>query len=131
LQWASSQGVCIEHIQPSKPQQNAYAERFNRTFRYEWLSQYYWSDLDEVREFATQWMWRDNHERLYMALGGIITKQRLAMASIASLLGALDFGGLPPVSYPKPVDDFITLCNEAAFGAQLTNCHASFCTSHE
>lgn len=71
----------IEHIQPGKPQQNAYVERFNRTVRYEWLSQYYWTDLDEVREFATQWMWRYNHERPHMALGGIPPKQRLAMAA--------------------------------------------------
>ena len=81
LHWASGQGIRIEHIQPGKPQQNAYVERFNRTVRYEWLSQYYWSDLDEVREYATQWMWRYNHERPNMALGGITPKQRLAMAA--------------------------------------------------
>lgn len=56
LNWASARDIHIEHIQPGKPQQNAYVERFNRTVRYEWLSQYHWSDLDEVREFATQWM---------------------------------------------------------------------------
>lgn len=78
--WASRQGIRIEHIQPGKPQQNAYVERFNRTVRYEWLSQYYWSDLEEVREYATQWMWRYNHERPNMA-GGITPKQRLAMAA--------------------------------------------------
>ena len=81
LNWARSQDIRIEHIQPGKPQQNAYVERFNRTVRYEWLSQYYWSDLDEVQEFATQWMWRYNHERPNMALGGITPKQRLAMAA--------------------------------------------------
>ena len=81
LHWAGGQGIRIEHIQPGKPQQNAYVERFNRTVRYEWLSQYYWSDLDEVREYATQWMWRYNHERPNMALGGITPKQRLAMAA--------------------------------------------------
>lgn len=54
--WASIRGIHIEHIQPGKPQQNAYVERFNRTVRYGWLSQYHWSDLDEVREYATQWM---------------------------------------------------------------------------
>jgi putative transposase len=32
----------LNYIQPGKPQQNAYVERFNRTVRYEWLSQYYW-----------------------------------------------------------------------------------------
>ena len=53
----------------------------DKLVRYEWLSQYYWSDLDEVREFSTQWMWRYNHERPNMALGGITPKQRLAMAA--------------------------------------------------
>jgi putative transposase len=33
LHWASSQGIRIEHIQPGKPQQNAYVERFNSTVR--------------------------------------------------------------------------------------------------
>jgi len=29
-------------------------ERFNRTVRYEWLSQHYWQSIDEVQEFAIQ-----------------------------------------------------------------------------
>ncbi|WP_455556405.1 integrase core domain-containing protein [Comamonas sp.] len=36
--------------------------------------------LEEVRDYVTQWMWRYNHERPNMALGGITPKQRLAMA---------------------------------------------------
>lgn len=34
LNWAAQQGIRIEHIQPDKPQQNAYVERYNRTVRY-------------------------------------------------------------------------------------------------
>jgi putative transposase len=49
--------------------------------RYEWLSQYYWTDLEEVQLFATQWMYGYNHERPNMALGGFTPKQRLAMAA--------------------------------------------------
>jgi putative transposase len=79
--WAASQGVKLEYIQPGNPQQNAYVERFNRTVRYEWLSQYHWADLDEVRTFATQWMWKYNHDRPHMALGGFTPKQHLAMAA--------------------------------------------------
>lgn len=79
--WASRTGIRLEYIQPGKPQQNAYIERFNRTVRYEWLSQYYWDNLDEVREHATRWMYNYNHNRPNMALGGITPKQRLAMAA--------------------------------------------------
>ena len=56
MAWAAKRGIEIAHIQPGKPQQNAYVERFNRTVRYEWLSQYYWSSIEEVQDFATQWM---------------------------------------------------------------------------
>lgn len=79
--WAEQWGIRIEYIQPGKPQQNAYVERFNRTVRYEWLSQYHWADLEEVQLYATQWMWKYNHDRPNMALGGITPKQRLAMAA--------------------------------------------------
>ena len=33
MEWAEKQGVTLEHIQPGKPQQNAYIERYNRTVR--------------------------------------------------------------------------------------------------
>ena len=79
--WAQQVGITLQYIQPGKPQQNAYIERFNRTVRYEWLSQYYWKDLDEVRDFATKWVWYYNYERPNMALGGFTPKQRLAMAA--------------------------------------------------
>ena len=79
--WAESKHIKIEYIQPGNPQQNAYVERFNRTVRYEWLSQYYCKDLEEVQLFATKWMWSYNHERPNMALGGFTPKQHLAMAA--------------------------------------------------
>ena len=81
IAWAEAQQIRIEYIQPGKPQQNAYVERFNRTVRYEWLSQYYWENLEEVRLFATNWMYDYNHNRPNMALGGFTPKQRLAMAA--------------------------------------------------
>ena len=79
--WAAKHQIHIQHIQPGKPQQNAYVERFNRTVRYEWLSQHYWESINEVQGFATQWMYKYNHQRPNMALGGITPKQRLAMVA--------------------------------------------------
>lgn len=80
-QLAKDWSIELEYIQPGKPQQNAYVERFNRTVRYEWLSQDHWSDLDEVRDYATRWMWKYNHDRPNMALGGVKPMQLLAMAA--------------------------------------------------
>ena len=79
--WTQKLGIRLEYIEPDKPQQNAYIERFNRTARYEWLSQYLWEDLEQVRQAAADWMWTYNHERPNMALGGFTPKQRLAMAA--------------------------------------------------
>jgi len=56
LSWAQKRGIKLDFIQPGKPQQNAYIERFNRTARYEWLSQYEWEDLEQVQDHATRWM---------------------------------------------------------------------------
>ena len=78
--WAKRKGIRIEFIQPGKPQQNAYIERYNRTIRYDWLSHYLFDSVDEVQNFASDWLWTYNHERPNMALGGITPKQKLAMA---------------------------------------------------
>lgn len=81
LTWAEKRGIRIEYIQPGKPQQNAYVERYNRTVRYDWLAQYLFDELEEVQTYATQWLWIYNHERPNTALGGITPKQKLAMAA--------------------------------------------------
>jgi putative transposase len=77
--WAEQRGIRLEYIQPGKPQQNAYIERYNRTVRYDWLGQYLFASIAEVQEFATCWLWTYNHERPNMALGGITPKQKLAL----------------------------------------------------
>lgn len=83
-EWAARRGIRIDYIQPGKPQQNAYVERYNRTVRYDWLSQYLFDTLQDVQAFATRWLWNYNHERPNMALGGITPKQKLAMATLTS-----------------------------------------------
>ncbi|NMG34553.1 IS3 family transposase [Azoarcus sp. TTM-91] len=80
-EWAQKNGVRLDYIQPGKPQQNAYVERFNRTVRYDWLGHYLFESIAEVQDYATRWLWLYNHERPNMALGGITLKQRLAMAA--------------------------------------------------
>ena len=79
--WAQELGIKLLYIQPGNPQQNAYIERFNRTVRYEWLSQYLWQSIEQVQDYATRWMYVYNHERPNMAIGGVPPKQRLASAA--------------------------------------------------
>ncbi|AWL07542.1 hypothetical protein DIR46_26035 [Massilia oculi] len=38
MAWAARRGIRIDFIQPGQPQQNAYAERYNRTVRYDRLA---------------------------------------------------------------------------------------------
>jgi len=42
--WAESVGMMIHYIQPGEPNQNAYIERFNRTYRNDLLDLYAYSD---------------------------------------------------------------------------------------
>ena len=77
IAWGKKHGINIMYIQPGKPQQNAYVERYNRTVRYDWLNQDIFNDIEEVQEKATQWLWHYNNERPNMGLGGITPLQKL------------------------------------------------------
>jgi putative transposase len=72
LEWAEKQGISIQHIQPGKPQQNAYIERYNRTVRHEWLDQHIIENIEEAQDFATQWLWTYNNDRPNMGIGGMV-----------------------------------------------------------
>lgn len=54
--WAKEKQIELLHIQLGKPAQNAYIERFSRTFREDVLDAYLFDDLDEVRLIAEHWL---------------------------------------------------------------------------
>lgn len=70
-QWAKENGVELMFTQPGKPTQNAYIERFNRSYRTEVLDCYVFESLHEVRQLTEDWLYRYNHERPHEALGKI------------------------------------------------------------
>ena len=70
VSWAKTRNIRIEYIQPGKPQQNAYIERTNRTIRYSWLSKHLFETLEQVQDFATNWLWFYNHRRPHKANNG-------------------------------------------------------------
>jgi putative transposase len=79
--WAQKRGIGLMYIQPGKPQQNAYIERYNRTVRTEWLGQYIWQSIEEVRQHATKWLWTYNNQRPNMGIGGITPAMKLKQAA--------------------------------------------------
>lgn len=79
--WAKKQGIALAYIQPGKPQQNAYVERYNRTVRHEWLGQNIFGSIEEARDHATKWLWIHNNERPNMGNGGITPAQKLKLAA--------------------------------------------------
>lgn len=68
-QWAQARGISWEFIQPGKPAQNAFVERFNGTLRDELLDLYSFRTLDEARVHAQRWIRIYNEKRTHRSLG--------------------------------------------------------------
>jgi putative transposase len=57
-------------IEPGKPQQNSYIERFNRSYREDILDMYAFKNLRQVRDLTCDWVIEYNHDRGHDSLGG-------------------------------------------------------------
>jgi putative transposase len=69
--WAQDHAVLLDFIQPGQPAQNAYIERFNRTYREEVLDFYLFQSVKEVHEITQRWMSSYHQERPHDALHGM------------------------------------------------------------
>ena len=67
-EWAELHGVILDFIEPGKPAQNAYIERFNRTYREDVLDMYLFSNLGQVRDITTRWRYDYNSDRPHESL---------------------------------------------------------------
>jgi len=65
---AKAHGIMIDYIEPGYPYQNAYVERFNRTYWNEVLDLYIFNNLNEVKQITKQWIDIYNHERPHDSL---------------------------------------------------------------
>ena len=80
VNWANQQQITMMYIQPGKPTQNAYIERYNRTVRHEWLDLHAFNSIEHAQRLATEWLWLYNNERPNTAIGGIPPRRMLLAA---------------------------------------------------
>jgi putative transposase len=66
--WCSANNVILHRIEPGKPTQNAYIERFNGTFRREVLDAHLFRSLSQVRQTVAAWLVEYNTERPHQGL---------------------------------------------------------------
>lgn len=82
--WCAVRGIALAFIEPGKPNQNAYIERFNRTFREEVLDAWVFTTLAEVRAITEDWRQRYNTERAHESLGDVPPLSFLPRATSAT-----------------------------------------------
>ena len=68
--FCEQQQIEICYIQPGKPAQNAYIERFNRTFREDVLDAYLFDSIAQVNALAFEWQMDYNQNHPHKALFG-------------------------------------------------------------
>lgn len=71
VEWCTAHRIAIRYIQPGKPDQNAFIERFNRSYREEVLDAHLFESLDQEREITDAWLDTYNTERPHDSLGRV------------------------------------------------------------
>jgi putative transposase len=71
VDWCAAHGAAIHYIQPGKPDQNAYIERFNRSYRTEVLNAHLFESVAELRALTDTWLRIYNSERPHNSLGRV------------------------------------------------------------
>lgn len=73
--WSEAHGIRFHYIQPGKPTQNAYIERFNGSMRRGVLDAHIFEDIHQLRDRIDQWTFDYNHYRPHESLKNLPPKK--------------------------------------------------------
>jgi len=68
---AKDRQIDLRFIAPGNPNQNAFIERFNKTYRTEVLNAYVFESVEQVQEITDDWLTEYNEQRPHDALGRV------------------------------------------------------------
>lgn len=85
-QWCNEHQIELTFIQPGKPAQNGYIERFNRSFREEVLSMNLFSSIDSFKDTAHRWLFMYNHKRPHTSLSNLSPRNFLLKYAKSDLI---------------------------------------------
>jgi len=83
--YCNKHNIEIKYIQPGKPTQNAFVERFNGSYRRDVLNAYIFYDLEQVRTVTEMWRVNYNNVRPHESLGNIPPKKYLELNKLEHL----------------------------------------------
>lgn len=71
VDWCMKKGIVTRYIQPGKPYQNGYIERFNRTYREDVLDAYIFTSFTQLTVTTEKWIHSYNTEHPHQSLSGL------------------------------------------------------------
>ena len=79
LAWAEKRGITLHFIDPGKPNQNAFIESFNGSFRDECLNGHWFTTLEDARRSIEEWRIDYNKVRPHSSLNNLTPAEFRAM----------------------------------------------------